>query len=208
MLLLGLTGNIAAGKSTVAAAFVARGAGLIDSDTAARAAVAPGTPALAAIVARFGTEMLHPDGTLDRARLGTHVFHDATARTALEAMLHPAIQAAREVAVADARREGRQLLVCDIPLLFEARLAWQFPRIVLVDAPVATRIDRLVHDRGMRESAALDRVHAQLPAPLKRGRADIVIDNDADLATLHTRIDAAWSRVSQWAAVAESNATV
>lgn len=205
MLLLALTGNIAAGKSTVAAAFAARGAVLIDSDQAARAAVAPGSPALAAIVTRFGAAMLAPDGTLDRARMGAQVFADPASRQALEAIVHPAVEATRATAVTAARQRGAAVVVCDIPLLFEARLAWQFPRIILIDAPVAARIARLVEDRGMAPDAAAARIEAQLPAPLKRPRADIVIENAGDLAQLGTAIDACWDRVLRWAAVAESN---
>ncbi|MDZ7630869.1 MAG: dephospho-CoA kinase [Gemmatimonadaceae bacterium] len=205
MLLVALTGNIAAGKSTVAAALVARGATLVDSDVAARDAVAPGTPAIAAIAARFGRDILLPDGTLDRAKLGATVFSDSAARHALEAIVHPAVEAARQAAVHSARERGQRIVVCDIPLLFEARLAWQFPRIILVDAPVASRVARLMHDRGMAEAAAVGRVQAQLPASLKRPRADVVIDNDADLTALHGRIAATWARLEAWAAVAESN---
>jgi dephospho-CoA kinase len=205
MLLIGLTGNIAAGKSTVAAALVARGAALIDSDVAARDAVAPGTPALARIVARFGADMLRADGSLDRAKLGARVFADATERQALEAIVHPAVEAVRQSAVAKARNDGHPVTICDIPLLFEARLAWQFPRIILVDAPAAARVARLVHDRGMAQAAALARVQAQLPAPLKRPRADLIIDNDCELSALHDQIDRAWTRIMRWATVAESN---
>ncbi len=205
MLLVGLTGNIAAGKSTVAAAFADRGATVIDSDTAAREAVAVNSPALAAIVARFGAGMLCADGTLDRARMGALVFADAEARRALEAIVHPAVEAARQRAVADARAAGSAITICDIPLLFEAQLAWQFARIILVDAPVISRVARLVRDRAMTEAAAITRVQAQLPAPLKRPRADVVIDNDRDLVALRAQIDASWNRLQAWAAVAESN---
>ncbi len=202
MLLVGLTGNIASGKSTVAAALVARGATLIDSDDAARAAVAPGTPALAAIRARFGARMLQADGTLDRAQLGRHVFGDATERQALERIVHPAVEAARQSAMATARARGDAIVVCDIPLLFEARLAWQFPRIMLVDAPAATRAARLERDRGMSADDAAARVRAQMPAALKRGRADIVIDNSSDRASLLAQIETVWRRLAYWAAVA------
>ena len=199
MLLLGLTGNIAAGKSSVAQAFAARGAIVIDSDIAARDAVAPGTPALRQIVDHFGADMLHADGTLDRPKLGARVFANTTERLALEAIVHPAVEAARQNAVHNARRAGHRVLVCDIPLLFEARLAFQFARIVLVDAPTAARVERLVQHRGMNEDAARARVASQLPAPLKRGRADLVIDNDGDLQTLASHVERAWDRVGRWA---------
>mgnify|MGYP000054459339 CR=1 FL=1 len=205
MLLVGLTGNIAAGKSTVAAAFAERGATVIDSDVAAREAVAANSPALAAIVTRFGPEMLLADGTLDRATLGALVFNDPAARQALEAIVHPAVEAARQRQVAAARTAGSAITICDIPLLFEARLAWQFPRVILVDAPTASRVSRLMQYRAMSESAAAARIRSQLPAPLKRVRADRVIDNTSDLATLHTLIDAAWQQLLAWSAVADLN---
>ncbi len=205
MLLVGLTGNIAAGKSTVAAAFAERGATVIDSDVAAREAVAAHSPALAAIATRFGPEMLLADGTLDRARLGALVFSDPAARQALETIVHPAVEAARQRAVAAARAAGSAITICDIPLLFEARLAWQFPRVIVVDAPTSARISRLMQYRALSESAAAARIRSQLPAALKRVRADRVIDNASDLATLHTRIDAAWQQLLAWSAVADLN---
>lgn len=205
MLLVALTGNIAAGKSTVARVFMSRGAALIDSDTAARDAVAPGTAALGAIVTHFGADMLTADGSLNRARLGTRVFANAADRAALEAIVHPAVESARQTAVADAQRSGCVIAICDIPLLFEARLAWHFPRILLVDAAVPVRIARLVHDRGLLPDAAAARVAAQLPAPLKRPRVDLVIDNDGGLDALQFQIDSAWNCLQQWAAVADSN---
>lgn len=205
MLLAALTGNIASGKSTVASQLAAHGAALIDSDVAARAAVAPGSPALVAIVERFGTPLLRADGTLDRAQLGRLIFNDPDARRTLEQIVHPAVEVARLDAIAAARTAGRTILVCDIPLLFEARLAWQFPRVVLVDAPESTRIARLMADRGMSRTDAAARVHAQLPAVLKRGRADVVLENDGDLDTLCARVDRLWRRLQYWAAVAESD---
>lgn len=208
MLLVALTGNIAAGKSTVARAFVSGGAALIDSDRAAREAVARGTVALAAIAAHFGADMLTPDGSLDRARLGARIFSNPGDRATLESIVHPAVESARQTAVAEARRAGCDIAICDIPLLFEARLAWQFPRILLVDAPEAARIARLVHDRGMLPDAAAARVAAQLPAPLKRPRVDLVIDNAGTLDALHLQIDTAWDCLQQWAAVADSNRAV
>jgi len=205
MLLVGLTGNIAAGKSAAAAAFAVRGAVVIDSDIAARQAVAPGTPALDAIIRHFGLSIRQPDGSLDRAALGAIVFRDPTARRALERIVHPAVETVRQQAVHRARVEGRAVVICDIPLLFEARLAWQFPRIVLVDAPADVRIARMVRDRDMTHADATARVRSQLPASLKRGRADIVIENDGDRTTLQGRLDDAWSELGRWLPVAGSD---
>jgi dephospho-CoA kinase len=205
MLTVGLTGNIAAGKSTVARAFQARGAVLIDSDQASRDAVRPGTPALAAISEHFGPAVLQPDGTLDRARLGAVVFANPALRTTLEAIIHPAVEGMRQARLREARQTGAAIVICDIPLLFEARLAWQFARIVLVDAPVATRVARLMRDRDMPEATARDRIRAQLPAALKRPRSDLVIANAGDLAALDAQVLQAWARLERWAAVAPSN---
>ena len=202
MLILGLTGNIASGKSSVAADFTARGATVIDSDQAARNAVAPGTRGLAAIVARFGTRVLLADGSLDRASLGRQVFGDPDARRAVEQIVHPAVETARLDAIAIARARGVAIVVCDIPLLFEVRLAWQFARIIVVDAPTTTRIERLVRDRRMSEEDAAARVSAQMPAALKRTRADIVIDNTRDRAALQARLNDVWRRLLDWTAVA------
>ena len=202
MLIVALTGNIASGKSTVAASLAARGATLIDSDAAARAAVAPGSAALGAIVTHFGQGILLADGALDRAALGRHVFANADARRALESIVHPAIEEARRVALARARETNAAIVVCDIPLLFEARLAWQFPRIVLVDAPAPIRVSRMVRDRRMRPEDADARVRAQMPATLKRPRADIVIDNTTDRNSLVARVDGVWRQLCDWAAVA------
>jgi dephospho-CoA kinase len=203
MLLVALTGNVAAGKSTVAADLVQHGATLIDSDVAARTAVAPGTPALAAIARRFGSDMLHGDGSLDRARLGALVFGNPAARADLERIVHPAVELARQAAVADAQTAGAVIVVCDIPLLFEARLAWHFPRILLVDAPEAVRLARMVRTRGLSPEEAGTRIRAQMPAALKRPRADLVIHNADDSATLQARVHAVWQRLQSWATVAE-----
>ena len=202
MLIVGLTGNIASGKSTVAATFAAHGATLVDSDVAARDAVGVGTPALAAIVAHFGTQLLLPDGSLDRATLGRLVFADSDARGALERIVHPAVEAVRVAAIANARAHGAAIVICDIPLLFEARLAWQFPRIVLVDAPAAVRVERLARYRGMRISDAESRVRAQMPSSLKRPRADAIIDNVSSPDSLQQQASNVWQRLCEWAAVA------
>jgi dephospho-CoA kinase len=202
VLLIALTGNIASGKSTVAQDMAARGALVIDSDIAARSALAPGTPGLAAVIEMFGAEMLTTDGSLDRARLGRRVFADVEARRALEAIVHPAVEAARQHAVQVAREAGRQIVICDIPLLFEAHLVWQFPRVILVDAPAPVRIDRLVRDRGMSAHDAAVRVAAQMPAALKRFRSDLVIDNHADRPALSTRLGGVWTTVQRWVPVA------
>ncbi|MHB0964647.1 MAG: dephospho-CoA kinase [Gemmatimonadaceae bacterium] len=187
MLVIGLTGNIAAGKSSVARHFAEWGAMLIDADALARKAVAPGTPALRAIKARWGASVLGPDGMLDRAALRRIVFADAAERAALDAMVHPEVARLRAAAVVAARAREEKLVVCDIPLLFEAGLTDTVDAIVLVDAPRAVRLHRLRRDRGLDEAEAAAMIDAQWPSEPKRSRAEWVIENDGTTAELEAR---------------------
>jgi dephospho-CoA kinase len=192
MLLIGLTGNIASGKSTVARMLSARGATIIDADALARDAVAVGSAGHRAIVERWGDDVLTPDGGLDRAALRQLVFQEPAELEALNAIVHPEVSRLREELVSEARERGDQMLVCDIPLLFERRLVDDFDRIVLVDAPRPLRLERLMRDRGLSHTEAVNMIAAQMPAELKRARADFVIMNDGDLATLEERVVAVW----------------
>lgn len=192
MLLVGLTGNIAAGKSTVARLLAARGATLVDADLLAREAVRPGTPALAAIVARWGAGVLSPDGALDRPALRARVFNDSAELEALNAIVHPEVGRLRDQALDVARARGDRIVVGDVPLLFERDLAGDFDLVVLVDAPRDLRLERLVHDRGLREPEAMAMIAAQMPAELKRARADYVLENAGTREALEAQVDAVW----------------
>ena len=172
-----LTGNIAAGKSTVVDLFRKWGATIIDADELAREAEAPGTEVLAAIVRRFGSDVLHADGGLDRAALRAKVMGDDAALAALNAMVHPAIQRRRAELLAAARARGDAVVVNDIPLLFEVLDPRQFDVVVLVDAPAALRRSRLRASRGLSGAEADRMIAAQMPAERKRGRSAFVIDN-------------------------------
>lgn len=200
MLLVGLTGNIGSGKSTVARLLSERGATLIDSDVLARRAVDPGSDALEQITSRWGTAVLNPDGTLDRAVLRQRVFGDDEALEALNAIVHPEIRRLRDRLVSEARARGDRLVVCDIPLLFEKGMADDFDCLVLVDAPRPVRLERLVRDRGLRETEAMEMIAAQMPAELKRARVDFVIENTGTLAELERRVDAVWADLNREAA--------
>ena len=193
MLLVGLTGNIASGKSTVARRLTELGATVIDADLLAREAVAPGEPALAAIVGRWGAGVLAPDGSLDRAGLRTRVFADPVELEALNQIVHPEVGQRRDRLAAAARARGDRVVVCEIPLLFERGLAREFDKVVLVDAARDLRLDRLVHDRAIAADEAMLMIAAQMPAELKRARADIVLDNDGSLAALHASVDSLWA---------------
>ena len=204
MLLVGLTGNIASGKSTVAHLLSERGATIIDSDILARRVVEMDTPAYREIVRRWGAEILAPDGTLDRAALRRRVFKDPVQLEELNRLTHPEVVRLRDRLIGDARRRGDRMVVCDIPLLFERHLAGEFERIVLVDAPRPLRLERLVRERGLGETEAMDMIAAQMPAELKRARADVIIDNEGTLAALERRVEEVWSSLDQEARSRES----
>ncbi|HVH39802.1 MAG TPA: dephospho-CoA kinase [Gemmatimonadaceae bacterium] len=204
MLIVGLTGNIASGKSAVAAQLASLGALIIDADILAREAVEPGRPALAAIETRWGRGVLRRDGSLDRAALRRIVFADPAERAALDAIVHPAVARLRHAAVETARRRGEPLVVCDIPLLFEAGLEGTVDRIVLVDAPAEVRRDRIVRDRGLSPEEADAMIAAQMPSEAKRARAHYVIDNDGALEELEARVDALWEWMQQEASASSA----
>ncbi len=192
MLLVALTGNIASGKSAVAAQLAALGAVVIDADVLAREVVAPGTPALDKIAARWGPAMRTADGSLDRAALRTIVFADPQEREALNAIVHPGVESLRRARIEAARHAGAEVVVCDIPLLFETRLDRAFECIVVVDAPEAMRLARLLERRGLSIDVARQMIAAQLPAGPKRARADYVIENSGSMQELRDAADALW----------------
>ena len=204
MFLVGLTGNIGSGKSTVAQLLSERGATIIDADVLARRAVEQGTEGFRAIVERWGTSILAADGTVDRSALRRIVFGNQAELEQLNAIVHPEVERMRAALVEQARQRGDRLVVCDIPLLFERRMTEEFDRIVLVDAPRPVRLERLVRERGLRETEAMNMIVAQMPAELKRARANFVIDNDSTLTQLDARVAEVWSVLVAAADVAET----
>jgi len=196
MLYVGLTGNIASGKSEAAIRFAEHGATMLDADVLARDAVAVGSPAYDRVVARWGREILSSDGSLDREALRHTVFADKAQLDELNAIVHPGINKLRRKIVADARKRGDAVLIYVVPLLFERRLANEFDRIVLVDAPKELRLERLIRLRGVSEEDATNMVAAQMLAELKRARADFVIENDGSLDQLHKQVDAVWEQLT------------
>ena len=197
MLLAGLTGNIAAGKSTVAELFARRGATLIDADVLARDVVAPGTPGFDAVIKRWGDRVRSHDGTLDRTLLRGIVFADPAEREALNAIVHPRVEELRDTLVAKARERGDRIVVCDIPLLYENNLSDRFDCVVLVDAPRATRLQRLIRDRGLSTAESEAMIDAQMAADSKRKLADYVIDNVGSHAQLEQRAIAVWRSLNR-----------
>ena len=193
MLNVALTGNVASGKSTVARWFAEWGATVIDADVLVREVQQPGSSVVNAIHDRFGDTVIQPDGSLDRDLLRRRVMADASARGALNAIVHPAVQRRRTTLIEEARARGDGVVVSDIPLLFEVLDPAAFDAVVLVDAPVPIRRDRLVRDRGLSAQEADDLMAAQLPSATKRARSDIVIENADTLDTLRQRARHAWS---------------
>ncbi|HET7252079.1 MAG TPA: dephospho-CoA kinase [Gemmatimonadales bacterium] len=187
MLNVALTGNVAAGKSTVAECFRRWGATIIDADALVHEVQAPGSPVTSAIVRRFGPDVLLPDGNLDRAALRNRVMGDPAARRALESLVHPAVARRREALLDAAWKRGDQIVVNDIPLLFEALDPAQFDVVVFVDAPHAVRRTRLRALRGLTDEEADQLLAAQAPAALKRKRSDFVIDNEGSFDALERR---------------------
>jgi dephospho-CoA kinase len=192
MLLIGLTGNIASGKSTVAQLLADRGATIIDADELARDAVAVGSDGHRKIVERWGDDILKADGGLDRVALRQIVFQEPIELEALNSIVHPEVSRLRDDLIAEARGRGDETVVCDIPLLFERNLVNDFDSIVLVDAPRPLRLERLTRERALGQTEAMNMIAAQMPAELKRARADYIIENEGSINALESRVDEVW----------------
>ena len=177
MLSVALTGNVAAGKSMVAARWAEMGVPVVSADDLARRAVVRDAPGLRAVTEAFGEGVLSADGTLDRGRLREIVFAEAAARERLEQILHPIIWTLREEWLDERRTEGVALAVSEIPLLFETGRQGDFDAVVLVDAPVEVRLGRIIENRGLDEIEARRIMASQLDSSAKRERSGFVIDN-------------------------------
>ncbi|MEU1536369.1 dephospho-CoA kinase [Streptomyces fagopyri] len=191
MLKVGLTGGIGAGKSEVSRLLVEHGAVLVDADRIAREVVEPGTPGLAAVVEAFGTEVLAPDGGLDRPGLGSIVFTDPGKLAVLNSIVHPLV-GARSRALESAAPPGA-VVVHDVPLLAENALGGLYDLVIVVDAAPGTQLDRLVRLRGMTEEDARARMAAQATREQRLAIADVVIDNDVPLEQLERRVAEVWA---------------
>lgn len=196
MLKVGLTGGIGAGKSEVSRLLDSLGAVIVDADKIAREVVEPGTPGLAAVVAEFGEEILAPDGTLDRPRLGSVVFADSERLAALNAIVHPLVgERSAELERQAEEADGSAVVVHDVPLLAENKLAPLYDLVVVVDASPGTQLDRLVRLRGMTEDEAAARMAAQASREQRLAVADIVIGNDGPLEDLRARVREVWEEL-------------
>jgi dephospho-CoA kinase len=196
MLLVGLTGGIGSGKSTVARMLEERGAVVFDADVLAREAVEPGTPGHDAVVERFGPNVLLPGGALDRDALAGIVFADPAARRDLEAIVHPEVR--RLFAEGCERYEGTDtVVVFSAPLLVETGMHTAFDVLVVVSASVQEQVRRLLRDRGMSEAAIRTRIDAQLPLEEKAAVADVIVDNEGSPAELEAQVDRVWTELRQ-----------
>jgi len=192
VLLVGLTGGIGAGKSTVAELLAARGATVVDADVVARAVVEPGQPAFEQLVEHFGPGVVGPDGRLDRPALARVAFVDDESRKALEAITHPAINQEFQRRVSEAPADA--VVVCDVPLLAESEQARArgYEVVIVVEAPRAVRLERL-EARGLARADAEARMAAQATDEQRRELATYVVDNGGDRAHLERQVDRIWA---------------
>jgi dephospho-CoA kinase len=194
---IGLTGGIASGKSTVADRLRARGARVIDADTVSRDITAPGEPALDAIVRAFGDAILRADGTLDRERLGAIVFADPARRQLLERITHPAIMARTGRLLAEAHRQGWAWVVYEAALILEGRGKAGFSALAVVVCDPERQLARLMARNGLDEEEARRRIRAQTDNATRRAAADFLVENDADLPALIARADALFETLTE-----------
>lgn len=196
MVVLGLTGGIGSGKSTVAALLEARGARVIDADRIVRELQEPGEPVFEAMVERFGAGIVAADGTLDRKAVADIVFTDDDALADLNAIVHPAVGAelmARLEEVLSSPAEGGDVVVLDVPLLVEAADPPELAGVVVVDADVEVAVHRLVSQRGFTVDDAQARVARQASREERLSRADFVIHNHGSLQDLEAQVDRCWA---------------
>ena len=198
MLLVGLTGGIGSGKSTVAGLLAAHGAVILDADAFARDAVRAGTDALAAVVQRFGDEVVGPGGELDRARLASVVFADRKALGDLESIIHPEVR--RMIADGiQSHLDTDDVVVLVNPLLIEMGTHRDCDVVVVVSASPETQVARSVA-RGMDEADARARLEAQLPLDDRARAADVLLDNEGTIEELETEVDVLWRDLASRAA--------
>ncbi len=202
MLVVGLTGGIGSGKSTVAELLAERGAAIVDADRVARQVVESGTPAHAALVERFGAGIVDADGRIDRPALAAAAFSDPAALADLNAITHPAI-GIEMVRQRDEHAGTDRVVVMDIPLLTEAhRELLALVAVIVVDTPVETALQRLVELRGMDRADAEARMAAQVDRATRLSVADLVVDNSGDRSHLVGEVDRVWAAISELARTA------
>ncbi|QRP98722.1 dephospho-CoA kinase [Corynebacterium sp. FDAARGOS 1242] len=191
MKLIGLTGGIGSGKSTVAQLLVEQGWALVDADRIARDIVEPGQPALAELAEAFGEDILRADGSLDRGLLASRAFASREKTDLLNSITHPRIHEETQARFAAARRAGEEFVVYDMPLLVDNGLHKDMDATIVVDVDVEERVRRLVEFRGLEEDDARRRIAAQIPDDVRRAAADVLIDNNGPREALDAQVAAA-----------------
>lgn len=192
MYLVGLTGGIASGKSTVAATWAELGGIEIDADQLAREVVAPGTPGLTAVIEKFGSNLL-VDGQLDRAALGQIVFSDTSKRKDLEAIIHPLVKALARKRISELPADS--IVIYNVPLLVEASVDLEFDKVVTVEAPAEKQIERLVTIRKMSVDEAVKRVESQASPAQRANAADVILNSNQDLHLMLKDARRLWQQI-------------
>ena len=194
MKLIGLTGGAGSGKSTVAAMLRELGAEVIDADEATHAVYEPGSPGFDAVTREFGAEYVR-DGKIDRTRLGALVFADEDARHRLNSIVHPLVREWMAARTAEAVQNGTEVVVQDVPLLFESGLARLYSTVLLVYVPEPVQLDRLVKGRDLSGDRAWAMIAAQMPIEEKRALANHVIDNSGSREATRKQVQTIWKDV-------------
>jgi dephospho-CoA kinase len=192
--LIGLTGGVGSGKSTVAEILRELGAVVVDADEASHAVYEPGTPGFEAVVGEFGDFYVR-DGRIDRQRLGELVFKDAASRRRLNAIVHPLVRDWMAARTAEAEERGANVVIQDVPLLFENGLEPLYSSVVLVYVPEEMQLERLVQGRGFTPERARAVIGTQVPIEEKRRRAHIVIDNSGTPEQTRAQVEQLWARL-------------
>jgi dephospho-CoA kinase len=192
--LIGLTGGVGSGKSTVAGMLRELGAEVIDADDGAHAVYAPGTPGFDSVVREFGTSFVR-DGGVDRRRLGELVFNDDDARKRLNAIVHPLVREWMADRTAEAAERGAEVVVHDVPLLFENGLEAMYEEVILVYAPAGVQLERLLSGRGVPEDRARAMIATQMPMDEKRRLARLVVDNSGSREDTRQQVKRLWDNV-------------
>ena len=198
MFLVGLTGGIAAGKSTVAKRWVELGAKEIDADVLARIVVEPGTPGLAEIANKFGKDVLNADGSLNRANLGALVFNNPAKLATLNEIIHPLVKDLSKHLISIAQDD--EIIIYNVPLLVEAKVDHSFDFIVTVEAPIETQIERLTKNRGLSKEDAISIINNQAKPVERAAKADVILNSNQDLHLLLRDADELWREIERRAA--------
>ncbi|MBG9656595.1 dephospho-CoA kinase [Cytobacillus firmus] len=195
---VGLTGGIASGKSTVSSLLIEKGYTVIDADIEARLAVEKGEEAYQEIVRHFGERVLLSDGSIDREELGSIIFHDEKERKALNSIVHPAVRKRMTAKKEQAIRRNEQLIILDIPLLFESKLQYMCDKTLLVYADEDIQLQRLMQRNQLSGKEAMARIQSQMPLRDKKALADAVIDNNGTIEETEKQL---WGILKKWNAV-------